>query len=45
MGFLPRGWDLGFEAGIYASKLGFGLRGDGEVGDGGGGEGENSPYL
>ena len=48
--FGSRGWDLGLEVGIWASRLGLGPRG-GELGlclEGDreeGGEGENSPYV
>ena len=53
LGFGPRGWDLGLEAGIWASRLEFGPRdwdlrgGDGEEEEEGEGEGEgeNSPYV
>ena len=52
MGFGPQDWDLGLEAGIWASRLRFrpggsgkgGYEGGGEEGEGGEG-GENSPYV
>ena len=39
IGFAPQDWDLGLGTRIWASKLGGGMDG------GGGGEGENSPYV
>ena len=49
-GFGPQDWDLGLEAGIWASRLRYGPGGWGEGGCGGGEEGEgeggeNSPYV
>ena len=41
--FGPRDWDFGLETGIWASRLGF--EGAGIDVDGGGGEGENPPYV
>ena len=48
--FEPWGWDLGLEAGIWALRLEFrphdwDLREGDEEEEGGGGEGENPPYL
>ena len=50
LGFGPQDWDLGLEAGIWASRLRYGPEGWREGGyeeeeEGEGGGGENLPYV